>query len=386
MNPVKLLLVDDVMDNLVALTAILAPLDVECLTASSGEEALELLLTHDVALALLDVQMPGMDGFMLAEYMRGAERTKRIPIIFLTATADVTRAFVGYEAGAVDFLYKPIDTRVLLAKIRVFVELHQQRLQLAEQVRMLDEHLYFTELFMAVLGHDLRTPLNVVISQARMLNQRTADPAVTKGAQRIHRSGEHMLNLVTDLIDLARTRSGQGLPVQIAPCDCAEVLRRAVDEQDPRQSRIQIEARGDTHGRWDGHRLMQVMTNLLGNALQHGDGQVPIRAVVDGTGAQQVRIEVSNRGVISERDQRTIFEAFRKGRRASGDSRGLGLGLYIVKQIAEAHGGTVSVASSVEENSTTFTVVLPREPVIVPAAVAQPASQIALLRDLESQH
>ena len=216
MTAVKLLLVDDVPDNLVALTALLEPLAVECLTASTGEQALELLLVHDVALALLDVQMPGMDGFTLAEYMRGAERTRRIPIIFLTATLDVTRAFVGYEAGAVDFLYKPLDPQVLLAKVRVFVELHVQRQRLAEQIRLLDEHLHLTELFMAVLGHDLRTPLNVVISQAQVLQRQATDPMILKGVERISRSGERMLTMVNDLLDLARTRSGQGLPVQCA--------------------------------------------------------------------------------------------------------------------------------------------------------------------------
>ncbi|MBS1819974.1 MAG: hybrid sensor histidine kinase/response regulator [Acidobacteria bacterium] len=363
MTAVKLLLVDDVPDNLVALTALLEPLAVECLTASTGEQALELLLVHDVALALLDVQMPGMDGFTLAEYMRGAERTRRIPIIFLTATLDVTRAFVGYEAGAVDFLYKPLDPQVLLAKVRVFVELHVQRQRLAEQIRLLDEHLHLTELFMAVLGHDLRTPLNVVISQAQVLQRQATDPMILKGVERISRSGERMLTMVNDLLDLARTRSGQGLPVQCAACDSAVVVRRAVDEQDPKQARVRTEFRGDTQGTWDADRLMQAVTNLLANAFQHGEADAPIGVVIDGSDLSRVRLQVTNGGFIPEAERRTLFEPYRRGRRPGGDTRGLGLGLYIVQQICEAHGGSISVSSSAESHSTTFTIVLPREPV-----------------------
>ena len=114
-EPVKILVVDDVEKNLVAMDALLKRDGIELLKAPSGPAALELLLVHEVALALLDVQMPGMDGFELAELMRGTERTRRVPIIFLTALAtDERRRFRGYEAGAVDYLLKPVDPQILL--------------------------------------------------------------------------------------------------------------------------------------------------------------------------------------------------------------------------------------------------------------------------------
>src|SRR5471032_1543919 len=128
---VKCLLVDDLEDNLLALSALLHRDDVDVLTARSGSEALELLLVHEIALALLDVQMPGMDGFELAELMRGTERTRRVPIIFLTAgSADRQRRFRGYEAGAVDFLHKPLEPDILRSKAEVFFELYRQQQQL----------------------------------------------------------------------------------------------------------------------------------------------------------------------------------------------------------------------------------------------------------------
>src|ERR1700684_3405343 len=129
---VKCLLVDDLEENLLALSALLRRDDVEVLTARSGSEALELLLVHEVALALLDVQMPGMDGFELAEFMRGNERARDVPIIFLTAgSADKKRRFRGYEAGAVDFIQKPIEADILRSKANVFLDLYRQRQQIA---------------------------------------------------------------------------------------------------------------------------------------------------------------------------------------------------------------------------------------------------------------
>lgn len=134
MAPVPFLLVDDLEENLLSLEALLRRDDLLLLKARSGDQALELLLQNDVALALVDVQMPGLNGFELAELMRGNERTRRIPIIFVTAgTADGQRRFRGYEAGAVDFIQKPIEPDVLRSKVDVFFELYRQRQQIAAQ-------------------------------------------------------------------------------------------------------------------------------------------------------------------------------------------------------------------------------------------------------------
>ncbi|MGH6978121.1 MAG: response regulator, partial [Brevundimonas sp.] len=127
-KPIHLLLVDDLEENLLALEALLKRDGVVCLKARSGDEALELLLVHDVALALVDVQMPGMDGFQLAEFMRGNANARHVPIIFVTAgSADQQRRFRGYEAGAVDFIQKPVETDILKSKANVFIELYRQR-------------------------------------------------------------------------------------------------------------------------------------------------------------------------------------------------------------------------------------------------------------------
>src|ERR1700744_862749 len=134
MGSTYFLLVDDLEENLTSLEALLRRDGLTLLKARSGDEALELLLQHEGALALIDVQMPGLNGFELAELMRGNERTRRIPIIFVTAgSADRQRRFRGYEAGAVDFIYKPIEPDILRSKAEVFYELYRQRQQIAVQ-------------------------------------------------------------------------------------------------------------------------------------------------------------------------------------------------------------------------------------------------------------
>src|SRR6476620_7715593 len=158
-SDIHILVVDDIQQNLVAIEALLAPPGLVVLKAASGVDALEILLKQEVALILLDVQMPNMNGFELAELVRGNPHTRTIPLIFMTAAInEPQRSFRGYQAGAVDFLYKPVDPDILRSKVNVFVELHAQNKQLTAQLDELRQALRVNEMFTAVLGHDLRNP------------------------------------------------------------------------------------------------------------------------------------------------------------------------------------------------------------------------------------
>ncbi len=365
---VKFLLVDDLPDNLVALQALLAEPGLELLIAQSGREALELLLTHDVALALIDVHMPEIDGFELAELMRGRERTRRVPIIFVTASDhEARREFVGYEAGAVDFLFKPVDPHVLRSKVAVFVELHRQRRELERRVseltkvrEELQQTLSLNELFVAAVGHDLRTPLAAVLSAAEVLRLTVTEPPAKRAAETVRNSGHSMQRLIGDLFDLSRARMAGGLPIDRAPdVDLGAIAFQVINEArvSAPEHAFELESAGNLRGHWDGGRLRQVLANLASNAMRHGNGSEPIRLRLEGTDDRQVVVDVSNGGAIPAATLPHIFDPFRSFAECG---KGLGLGLYIVQQVVQAHGGAVSVSTT--DTSTKFRVCLPRSP------------------------
>jgi two-component system, sensor histidine kinase and response regulator len=358
--PVKILLVDDLDENLFALVTLLRRDNVELLTARSGREALELLLTHDVALALLDVQMPEMDGFELAELMRGTARTRRVPIIFVTAGArDARRVFRGYDVGAVDFLYKPVDPALLGHKVATFVALHQERLEREHIAAQLEETLRFNEMFVAAVCHDLRTPIANVLMAATLLDAQLTDEAARRTVARMRSSAGRTVAMLEQLEDLARARLGGGLAIDPRPMDLQTLAHAVLEElrlASPEHIlRIEYEA-GATTGTWDEGRLAQVLQNLVGNAIRHGSRDEGVTVHVGGNDAS-VTVEVHNGGAIAEEFLPHVFDPFR--RRTESVREGLGLGLYIVQEIVRAHGGTIAVTST-RESGTTFRFQLPR--------------------------
>ena len=356
---VKILLVDDLEENLVALEALLRGDGLELLKARSGNAALELLLVHDVALALLDVQMPDMDGFELATLMRGAERTRHVPIIFLTAGShDTHRMFRGYEVGAVDFLFKPTDPVLLRHKVTTFVELQRQRLERERLTTELREMLHLTEMFVAAVTHDLRTPLSTVIMGANVVDRMLPEGEPKRNLSRVRSSANRMLVMLEELYDLARARLGGGIAVERKETALLPLAEKVFDELRlvyPGRS-LQVVHDGPMTGQWDEGRLGQVLTNLVGNALRYGSPEEDVRVTFRGD-TTSVAIEVHNGGVIPADVLAHVFDPFRRGAREKG-REGLGLGLYIARQIVIAHGGTIDVSSSIGAG-TTFRVTLP---------------------------
>ena len=361
---VKCLLVDDLPENLLALSTLLRGEDVELLEARSGVEALELLLVHDVALAFLDVQMPEMDGFELAELMRGSERTRDVPIIFVTAGArDQHRLFKGYDSGAVDFLYKPIDPHIITNKAAVFCQLYRQKQQLAEELHERTETLRLNEMFTAVLSHDLRNPLNAILMAAQLLERRSDDEATRKTGARMFASAKRMSRMIEDMLDLARARLAGGIPLKREMVDLGPLVHRVVQEHQTAYAdrRIDVLQEGDVAGHWDADRLSQVASNLISNALRYGDAGSPVRVRLEGTSADVVLLSVANAGSIAPEILPNIFDPFRRGEHQPGRGEGLGLGLFIVQQIVLAHQGSVDVESG-PGVETVFRVRIPRRP------------------------
>lgn len=353
------LVVDDLEQNLVAMEALLRRPGVKVLKAQSGREALELLLAHDVAVALFDVQMPEMDGFELSELVRGSPRTRHVPIIFLTAAAvDVQRSFRGYDAGAVDFLYKPIDPHVLTSKVGVFVELHRQRAELARRMEELQRALQLNEMFTAVLGHDLRTPLSVVKVSAELLLMQHRDEATRSIAQRLKSSASRMSRMVEQLLDVYGLKSG-GIPLKPVACDLGELVEQICAELSVGgcEERLQVVRRGPLDAVLDRDRVMQVVANLIGNALEHGDPSRPVTVELDGGQPQQLILRVRNGGTVPAERLESLFAPYQRA--GKPQRAGLGLGLYIVDQFVRAHGGRVALRN--EGPETLAEVVLPRD-------------------------
>jgi two-component system sensor histidine kinase/response regulator len=351
----QVLIVDDTAENLVALEALLRRDGVQPLCARSGAEALELLLVHDVAIALVDVQMPEMDGFELAELMRGAARTKHVPIIFITAgSRDPTRVFKGYEAGAVDFLFKPIDPQILKAKIDVFLELADQRRQVTHALRL-------QELFVAILGHDLRNPLGALVAGTELLAHQLPDDRHQRTLSRMTAAARRMTEMIEQLLDLTRARLGGGVGFVRTrkPVDVRELVQRTLDElrASHRDRELAFDAAGDCATCGDPERLLQLFSNVIANALSHGAAGGAVTARVAG-GSRDIVVEVSNPGAIPAERLATLFEPFRRERGHTRTS-GLGLGLFISQQIALAHGGDIEVAST-PAAGTIVTIRLPR--------------------------
>jgi signal transduction histidine kinase len=388
-DPSKLLIVDDLPENLRALDALIRGEGRLVYQASSGEEALALMLEHDFALAILDVQMPGMDGFELAELMRGTERTRNIPIVFVSAAGrELNYAFKGYETGAVDFLYKPLDPDAVRSKVNVFVTLDQQRRQMQRQMAAIERSrqeqetllrelnqtqeelqrsLRMRDEFMSLVAHELRTPLNTLFLEAQMrsLQLKRGTLATIRPDQfeamikRDERQIKAMIRLIDDMLDVSRMRSGQ-LSIRPSQVQLMDLLERVVSDLSLQAAatgcKLSLQPHPPVEGCWDEFRIEQVVVNLLTNALRYGGGQ-PVEVSVQ-YAHETVRIDVRDEGKgIAPSDLERIFEPYERGAR-NGEPKGLGLGLYISRQLAISHGGELRVSSKPGEGST-FSLILP---------------------------
>ncbi|WP_267269989.1 hybrid sensor histidine kinase/response regulator [Pseudomonas protegens] len=385
----KLLIVDDLPENLLALEALIKREDRLVYKALSADEALSLLLQHEFAMAILDVQMPGMNGFELAELMRGTEKTKHIPIVFVSAAGrELNYAFKGYESGAVDFLHKPLDIHAVKSKVNVFVDLYRQSKAMKQQVEALEQSRREQEAllnklqatqneleqavrmrddFMSIVAHEVRTPLNGLILETQLRKMHLArENAAAFSLDKMHamvdrdeRQIKSLIRLIEDMLDISRIRTGK-LSIRPSRFDLAQLVRGLVENFAPQveaaQSSLSLEAEQPLQGHWDEFRIEQVISNLLTNALRYG-AKSPIQVRVyaqDG----EARVEVRDHGIgISEENQKRIFQQFERVS-ASHVAAGLGLGLFISEQIVTAHGGTIGVESRIGEGAL-FRVSLP---------------------------
>jgi len=364
--PHAILVVDDAHANLVAYRAVLEPLGRDVVTAASGTEAIELLGHQQFSLLLIDVRMPGLDGFATVELLRH-QLNKLTPVIFITGNTDDATMRRAYEFGAVDYLVKPVSPEILRGKVRNLLVLYDQGIELERRAALLTEQhqrilqadalLQRKDTNIGILAHDLRNPLAAITTSADLLARYPAgsDKAV-RTVERINRSARRMAVMIRDILDYTRGQLGGGIPLKRQPADLAAISQSVVDEIRAGYpiARIEVETAGKLTGHWDPARIEQALSNLIANAVQHGGPEVRLHA--SGEEPDDVVVSVQNSGQPIPRDQLdTVFDAFKKGGDGPG---GLGLGLFIVREIVHAHEGSVAVTSSAE--GTTFSFRLPR--------------------------
>lgn len=367
-SKINILIVDDRPENLISLDNLLKEDDVVIYKAQSGLEALELLLKHGFALALLDVQMPEMNGFELAELMRGTEKTKNIPIIFVTAGAiDAQHTFMGYDAGAVDFLYKPLDTRIVKSKVKVFKELEQQKMVIQDQLLQLSQALKWRDDFLSIASHELKTPITSMRLQTQMTarslqNSATKSLSPEKMEKYFNTSNKQLdklTRLIDDLLDTTRIRAGKLTvePVEVNFSNLVkDILERYEDQLEDASCKVDVKIQDDVLVYCDPFRVEQVIVNLISNVIKYANNKPVSINLREEHGQAFLTIQDSGPGIAPEKVD-AIFERFKRGNKHEGIS-GLGLGLYIAKQVMDAHHGSISVKSTLGLGSA-FTINFP---------------------------
>jgi signal transduction histidine kinase len=378
----QILIVDDVGANRLALQAVLQPLGQTIVEARSGEEALKSTLVHDYAVILMDVQMPGLDGFTTVELLRQRDQTRFTPVIFITAFGDVATAARGYELGAFDFINKPFDGEVLRARVGALVSLWQRGQLLEQQAEALRHNIEerarekaareaaeaasaMKDEFLAVVSHELRTPLNAILGWAEALTSgKLAADRMQHALETIARNARVQARLVEDLLDVSRIIAGK-LTLSRATVDLTAVARRAAETIAPMAEEkgvvleVVIEP-GDHEVVGDGARLQQVLWNLLSNGVKFSPRGSRVQLTLARHG-DELAVTVIDRGVgIAPEFLPHVFERFRQadhgGTRQHG---GLGLGLAIAERIVSMHGGSITAHSDGPRRGATFTVRLP---------------------------
>jgi signal transduction histidine kinase len=367
MTTINLLLVDDKPENLLALEELLHRPDREIYKVTSGNDALRLMLRHDFAVVLLDVEMPGMDGYEIAELMRSAERTKLVPIIFVTAgDRSEERMFRGYAAGAVDFLYKPINAQVLESKVDVFVDIYRKTRELelsnaalARASNALRERIADLENVSRTLSHDLRAPLRSIRAFSTSLADAlggTLEPEAQDSLDRLVRASERMAHMIDDLFALLQLSAIEHAAVDVALRD---VLEGVIENL-----RVDLAQAGGvvTYNNLPvirGHHslLSQILQNLLSNAIKFRGPRAPRIHVAAQPIAGAWLISVTDNGVgIPAEHRERVFGLFE---RLGSEASGTGVGLALCRRAIEKLHGRIWVDAAQREGAV-FYFTIPR--------------------------
>ncbi len=382
----RILVVDDTPENITALTESLADSEIDFVIANSGHEALKHLSYHqDIDLALVDVQMPGMDGFELAQLIRGVEKTRHIPVIFITALSrSYDFEFKGYNLGAVDIIFKPVNLQILKTKVDVFKRLREKRLKLDQKIfelEMTKKDLEISEkkaidadkfksAFLANMSHEIRTPMTALIGFAELLRNMLVNNNLGKEyVEIIIRNGNHLIDLVSEILDLSKVEAGQ-LNMEMSSISLSQILTDVLKLLEPIAKKNNIKIKLDYSAeipsglQSDSARLKQILTNVIGNAIKFSpNGAIEVKATLANKSSHKpvVKISVKDTGMgIDPERSHLLFQPFSQlAPNPTGLIAGTGLGLCLSKKMSNLLGGDLYLEQSTLNQGSTFVIEIP---------------------------
>ena len=358
-----ILIVDDAPENIISLKRVLEKNDFEVDTASSGEEALKKILKKSYVLIILDVQMPGMDGFEVAEAISGYSKAKETAIIFLSAaSANVNLITKGYSSGGLDYISKPVDMNILLLKVKTFYRIYEQSRALNKMQNALREEIEFRkeaerkkDEFISIASHELKTPMTSIKGYIQLL-ERSLDKndikTVKNRLYKVQNQVEKLNMLVADLLDISKIESGK-LKFNRKYFTFDPLLDHILEVMQQSNPHIKLIKQGKIEGEvyGDEMRIEQVIINFITNAIKYAPDteEIHIRSMMRG---DEIYFSVRDFGIgMSEEHQQKIFDKFYRIEETSERFQGLGIGLYICQEIIARHMGTVGVNSQPGQGS-----------------------------------
>ena len=359
----RILAVDDEEFNLRLLDALLTPLGHEVLLAHTGEQCLEVVQAMQPDLILLDVMMPGIDGFEVAQALKRDEATRAIPIVMVTALQEVAYRVRGLEAGAADFLTKPVDKTELKARVESQLKLVYQRRELQQSYDKLRELETLRDNLVHMIVHDMRSPLQSILFSCELLMEEDQlSPSRRGSSTTIMSCTSELINMVNSLLDITRMEAGQ-MPLDRISCDLRDIAQAVVESAalPAELKKLAVRVDGDSAESVVDHDIIRrVVDNLLGNAIKCSPDGGTIGIHISST-EEATRVTVSNQGQgIPPEYHAKIFEKFGQVElRKQGQRHSSGLGLTFCKLAVETHGGSIGVESEVGK-SCTFWFELPR--------------------------